>query len=274
MSFGLTNLAVNLAIAGAPFSPRPVENMQAAGIYTTEFPLNKTYINYDDPGAVADAARRLHSGGIRVWSCHPPFGGEWDISQLDDARRRRAVELTIATFPATQAIAAGLIIIHPSAEPIPDAERAARIEQARRSLRELAAAAAPFGLRLAVEILPRTCLGRTSEELMSIIGDSDERLVGACLDANHANLREELPHTVKTLGRRLLTLHISDNDGVDERHWLPGKGVIRWREFLQVLSEHGYGGAFVYETAPLKGDEVKGLKEVRENFQRLLDDTT
>jgi sugar phosphate isomerase/epimerase len=133
------------------------------------------------------------------------------------------------------------------------------------------AAAAPPGLRLAVEILPRTCLGRTSGELMAIIADLDPSRVGACLDANHANLRENLAGSVRSLGTRLLTLHVSDNDGVDERHWMPGRGIINWVEFLRILDASGYNGAFVYETARKKGEEIGGLIEIRANFCRLLE---
>jgi len=269
MRLSRSSLAVNLEIAGTPFSPLSVQRMQEARIQRTEFPLVKRYLAYETDGVLKEAAAVLQDAGIEVWSCHPPFGGEWDISQTDPAKRRRAVELTAGTFAPARALGATRIILHPSAEPIADGDRPARLAQARQSLRELAAVAPP-GLRLAVEFLPRTCLGHTLAELMTIISNLDPERAGACLDVNHANLREDLACCVRTLGDRLLTLHISDNDGVDERHWLPGSGVIHWPAFLRALEQSSYAGAFVYETARRDGQELEGLKEIVRNFTTLL----
>jgi hypothetical protein len=36
----------------------------------------------------------------------------------------------------------------------------------------------------------------------------------------------DLAHTVRQLGDSLSTLHLSDYDGIDEKHELPGKGVL------------------------------------------------
>jgi sugar phosphate isomerase/epimerase len=107
--------------------------------------------------------------------------------------------------------------------------------------------------------------------LLAIIGDLDPNGVGACLDVNHANLRENPADTVRWLGHRLLTLHISDNDGVDERHWMPGRGVINWLEFLGALEDSAYSGTLVYETTPVNGPGVNALNAVRENFAGLLE---
>jgi hypothetical protein len=49
------------------------------------------------------------------------------------------------------------------------------------------------------------------------------------IDINHLNLRErDIAAAVRQLGSRLLTTHCSDNDGLDERHWLPANdgGVV------------------------------------------------
>lgn len=270
MHLSQSALAVNLGIAGSPFSEDVVEKMCKAGIRRAEFPLTKSFIAYDSEAAIREAASKLQDAGIEVWSCHPMFGGQWDISQLDEQKRRHAVELYVNTFPATVALGATLTVIHPSAEPIPDEERFARMEQTRKSLREMAEAASTMRLRLAVEILPRTCLGRTTDEILALLYDLPTEVGGVCLDVNHANLREDLTCTVRTLGNRLLTLHISDNDGVDERHWLPGRGIIRWTEFIRALEAACYTGAFVYETGTEKGKELECLMQIKENFANLL----
>ena len=41
-----------------------------------------------------------------------------------------------------------------------------------------------------------------------------------------------------------MTLHVSDFDGVDERHWMPGKGIVDWNDVIAALVEVGYEGPF------------------------------
>ena len=36
-------------------------------------------------------------------------------------------------------------------------------------------------------------------------------------------------------------------DGVDERHWMPGKGIVDWNDVIAALVEVGYEGPFTFE---------------------------
>ncbi len=56
-----------------------------------------------------------------------------------------------------------------------------------------------------------------------------------------------LGDVVRDLGDRIFTLHLSDYDGVDEKHWVPGEGVIDWTAFMRALHEIGYTGPFNFE---------------------------
>ena len=59
-----------------------------------------------------------------------------------------------------------------------------------------------------------------------------------------------LPDVVRRLGARLMALHLSDYDGVDEKHDMPGRGVLHWKSFMQTLRDVEYDGPFNYETRP------------------------
>lgn len=67
-----------------------------------------------------------------------------------------------------------------------------------------------------------------------------------CFDTNHL-LSEDIVHFVEACGDRIATIHVSDYDRVDERHWLPGKGKIDWPALYGALMKAGYKGAFMYE---------------------------
>jgi sugar phosphate isomerase/epimerase len=51
----------------------------------------------------------------------------------------------------------------------------------------------------------------------------------------------------------LSTLHVHDNNGRGDNHWLPGRGVIDWSDFSKALGEIGFEGTVSLETA-VSGD--------------------
>ncbi|MBR7063270.1 MAG: sugar phosphate isomerase/epimerase, partial [Clostridia bacterium] len=46
----------------------------------------------------------------------------------------------------------------------------------------------------------------------------------------------------------LRVLHVHDNNGVGDFHWLPETGVIDWDNFSRALRDIGFTGVFSLET--------------------------
>jgi sugar phosphate isomerase/epimerase len=108
-------------------------------------------------------------------------------------------------------------IAHSSAEPITDDERLQRIQQTVVSLNKIKSFAAEKKVIVAVETLPRSCVGNTADELVEIISQVNSPYVGICLDVNHMmDQYATLPDVVRQFGDNLITLHLSDYDGIDE----------------------------------------------------------
>jgi sugar phosphate isomerase/epimerase len=104
--------------------------------------------------------------------------------------------------------------------------------------------------QLAVECLPRTCLGNTADELLKIVNSVNNGL-GICFDTNHL-LKEKPEEFAEKAGSLIVTLHVSDYDGIDERHWLPGMGIINWTNVVAELAKSGYSGPFMFEASRRK----------------------
>ncbi|MBQ8812910.1 MAG: sugar phosphate isomerase/epimerase [Lachnospiraceae bacterium] len=156
----------------------------------------------------------------------------WTISYFSELIKK-GVDIGIDNF-----------VIHPSGEPIEETESAERMECAKESLAELAEIAARSGATIAVEDLPRTCLGRNSAEILELI--SVHPALRVCFDTNHL-LSEDIPIFIRNVGSKIITLHVSDYDFLNERHWLPGEGDINWSDVLAALQEVGYAGPWLYE---------------------------
>ena len=84
-----------------------------------------------------------------------------------------------------------------------------------------------------------------------------EELFGYCLDIGHAKLmNKNLYRYIKALGKRLMVLHIHDNDGSKDAHLMPftqtnatGDALaIDWEGMLNGLKEIGYEGPLAFET--------------------------
>lgn len=213
---------------------------------------------------------RADKAGVTIWSVHIPFGGAYDISQINDSLRQIAIELNRKDMERiAQTVSPQKFIIHPSAEPISDEERAARIESSKKSLQELAQKAKELNITLLVENLPRTCLGNTSTELLDIIGGIDNTAI--CFDVNHL-LIESQPTFVQNTKGKIQSTHMSDYDRKNERHWLPGEGVIDWKELLSELVKSGYTGPFIYEASQGKEPDIVTIKTLGERWNKLKQD--
>ncbi|GIP38002.1 endonuclease [Paenibacillus sp. J31TS4] len=205
----------------------------------------------------------LRRSGLDIWTLHIPYGQDWDISQEDELARQGAVERVSGVLRLAREWGVERTVLHPSAEPIAPNRRAGRMEACKESLRAIAAVSEETGVKVGVECLPRTCLGNSAEEMVQLV-DTHPAL-GVCVDVNH--LVKDLPEDfIKKLGQRIVTIHLSDNDGLDEKHWLPGKGVLHWKEIMRALDESGYEGAFMYEVRPLLLDELS------RNYKQLMAD--
>ena len=136
------------------------------------------------------------------------------------------------------------LVLHPSSEPISNDVRMERINNSVESIRMLNFVAEEIGATLCVENLPRTCLGNTPEELISIVDAVPG--VGICFDTNHY-FQGSIDHFLDIAGNRIKTLHCSDYDLVNECHWLPTQGDINWSSLLKRLQELQYEGVFMYE---------------------------
>ena len=214
-----------------------------AGVTAFELSVQLKQHDVLDLEKITKAAR---AEGVDTWSYHLPFYPfeEIDPASVDASVRKNTVERLTALIKKAAFYGFKHAVVHPSGEPIADKERPAAMEYAKESLYSLACTAKESGIVLAVEDLPRTCLGNCSGELAELISVHPDLRV--CFDVNHL-LFEPHKEFLKALGSKIATVHISDYDFINERHWLPLEGNIDWAELMKGFDDIGYGGVFMYE---------------------------
>lgn len=180
-----------------------------------------------------------------------------DFSDYDRAERYAAMEKGVR---GTALLGAPYFVIHcimPFGENNPAHKEelwAMNVEYFTR----LCKVAEEVGVTICFENLPFTSLPLSRwNETFEFVKLMNTPTMKMCLDTGHASVYGDSPaDAVRAIGKEYLaTLHVHDNDGVGDRHWRPGEGVIDWADFTKALHEIGFEGCVSLETAAKKCDD-------------------
>ena len=252
------------------YTPEALSEVKEAGIEYIEVaingfwrkkPENEVYIR------AYEALKQIRAAGLKVWSVHLPFSGSLDISVTDSKKREANLKFFEEMIRLSGIFEPHCLVLHPGSDTIKDEKtRKERLECARNSIGRLAIAARQTGALLCVENLPRTCPGRTAEEIDYLTADIPD--VAVCFDTNHLLLGTH-EDFINKLGDRIKTVHISEYDGIDEKHWLPfhESGIIDWHKTYKALRKAGYKGVFMFEVTKKHGCTPQDLVRVYEQMK-------
>ena len=251
------------------YAPESLAQVKDAGIKYIEVSINgfwrkkpaeEVYIRANH------ALNQIKKAGLKVWSVHLPFSSKMDISVTDTKKREANLRFFEEMIRLAGIFSPKYLVLHPGSDTVTDeTTRSERLKCSRNSICRLALAAKEIGAVLCIENLPRTCPGRTAEEMDYLTAGIPN--VGICFDTNHLLLGSH-EDFIEKVGDRIMTLHISDYDGVDEKHWLPyhENSIIDWNALYKSLKRAGYRGVFMFEVTRKNGtpeDLVKVFKRMK-----------
>lgn len=260
-------IGTSVGIAGGT-TPEGLAKIKAAGIDYIEVTMNPYWRNKPENEVYIkayEALKNIQDAGLEVWSVHLPFSSRLDISQIDKEKREESIRIMTEMIKLAGIFNPTCLVLHPGADTIKDPEtREERLKCSRNSIGRLAITAKEIGAVLCIECLPRTCPGRTADEIDYLTADIPN--VKVCFDTNHL-LIDSHDEFFEKVGDRIFTLHVSDYDKVDEKHWLPyhEKGVVDWEAFNKNLKKIKYKGVFMFEVSGKHGtpeDLVKVHKKI------------
>jgi sugar phosphate isomerase/epimerase len=134
------------------------------------------------------------------------------------------------------------------------------------ALQECSTAAAPYGVRYALEPLNRyeTDLIHSVAEGLELIEWVGANNFGLLLDTFHMNIEEpSLEESIRVCGSRIFHFHVADSN-----RWYPGAGHIDFKRVLNTLFETGYTGFVSGEFMP-KPDADTGAKRAVAHLRSL-----
>jgi sugar phosphate isomerase/epimerase len=215
-----------------------------------------------------EAVVRRHNLEVPALGTGQAWGEErLSFTSNDPAVRRAAVERVKSHIPLARRLGAVIILglIRGITPPGQSHERSmAYLVEA---LQECAAAAAPQGVRFALEPLNRyeTDLIHTVEEGLALIERVGAANFGLLLDTFHMNIEEpSLEESIRLAGRHIFHFHVADSN-----RWYPGAGHLDFVRILSTLRDTGYTGYVSGEFMP-QPDADTGARRALENLRGVL----
>jgi sugar phosphate isomerase/epimerase len=266
-----------------PLGPEHLRELAGFGFGRIELFATIGHFDYHSTAAIQQLAGWLRDARVELHSVHAPIvehllGGVWGppLSTADAAEegRKKAVAETVAALEIARTVPFRYLVVHLGIpdEMKPPAGSNQRLAAAR-SLTEIAAAAAPLGVQVAVEVIPNklsaaAVLVRLVEEDLEL----DPGSVGICLDTGHAFLMGDLADAIETVSGELVTTHVHDNRGKGDDHLVPFEGRIDWPTALMSLEKIGYEGVIMFELANTSTprDVLEKTVGVRRRFEEIL----
>lgn len=96
--------------------------------------------------------------------------------------------------------------------------------------------------------------GSNSDGMLRLLDAVGSPALGVNFDPSHTFPSGEIPHTtVYRLNKRIFHCDFSDNDGMTNVHWRPGKGKMDWKSVFVALKAVGYEGVVSLEFEDVPG---------------------
>jgi sugar phosphate isomerase/epimerase len=251
-------------------APEHLAELAEYGFREIELFAMRGHFDYDQPSAVVALGRSLTDLGLSLHSVHAPIvdrieNGRWgrllSTAAGEEPSRQEAVAEVLAALEVARTIPFRFLVLHLGVPNVLGSINDNSPAAARRSLEQIAAAAAPLGVQVAVEVIPNAL--STPERLVQLIEDDADLPpdgAGICLDMGHAALMGDLADAIDVVSGEMVTTHVHDNRGQRDDHLVPFEGRLDWATALMSIQKVGYDGALVFELA--------GTATPRESLER------
>ncbi|MGB2782967.1 MAG: sugar phosphate isomerase/epimerase family protein [Atribacterota bacterium] len=248
--------------------------LKEAGIKYLEVKPKEGHFNCYDPKYLDEMSKEFKRNGIKVVSMHMPTNGV-DISLIEEYDRIWSVREVEKTALALLRLGGEILVVHPGSEIKDEKTRNVQREKSEQSLEEILKFCEQWGIKIALE---NTLPGKTGDsisEILEIVKKFNSKNLGICLDTGHCNITSAINNhsgveeCLPEIKNCLCHLHIHDNSGKSDDHYLPFEGNIDWKGFVKGLKEINYQGVFMFELRKKTNNE-EILRMIKELYYNLI----
>jgi sugar phosphate isomerase/epimerase len=133
------------------------------------------------------------------------------------------------------------------------------------SLEKIVRKAEELKIKLAVENISRP------DYLDCVFWELQSEYLGFCYDSSHDWLySKNKTELLKKWKHILNAIHLSDNDGIFDRHWLPGEGIVNWNDLAETFSG-SFHGCLTLEVFPKSDEKIDHKNFLKNAYKRVRD---
>ena len=226
-----------------------LSKIAAAGFSYVEIWANEYHL---DPRINPDLKliqRLLHTNKLSVDSIHTPFSG-MNIGYPDESLLPGWLEMMEKCLAYCKELGAYNAVVHLAShhQRLDRKQEAEGLKLIEKFVRELIALGSRYGVEIALENLPKHGNPDYTHSLQSLSKIFTSESIGFCLDVGHAAMNGfDVEQEIEAAGRRLQSVHVSNNDGIVDAHWQPYEGVLNWDRIEGALRTSGYDGPLFLE---------------------------
>ncbi len=197
------------------------------------------------------------------YSLHAPFA-DINIASPSKIMLNASMKRLKQSMFYASALDAKLWVFHPGAKTgIGQFYPGADWKQNNESIQELYKAAEQYGVNIALENLPAKYYFFMSkpEEFVRFYRETNLP-IGIAMDVGHAHLEGQIEPFFNMLADKIVHIHASDNDGLDDQHLGIGEGKIDYKWFQQTLKKMGYDKSVIIESMTNVPESIQKLKQL------------
>ena len=231
--------------------------------------MNTRYIEILDDGTheldkkrVATLKEAAKSYSLE-YSVHAPFA-DINIASPSKTMLNASMKRLKQSMVYSNALDAKLWVFHPGAKTgIGQFYPGADWKQNNESIQALYKAAEEYGVNIGLENLPAKYYFFMSkpEEFVRFYRETNLP-IGIVMDVGHANLEGQIEPFFNMLADKIVHIHASDNNGLDDEHLGIGEGKIDYKWFQQTLKKMGYDKSVIIESMTNVPESIQKLKQL------------
>jgi sugar phosphate isomerase/epimerase len=263
-----THLFVNQRLTAAG-----LERVRGAGFWGVEIFCARQHLDYYDKAQINELGHWFRDSELVMHSLHSPMYSDdvWgrsgpnavlDITESTKARRIAVVDEIKRALEIAEAVPFRYLVQHVGVSGEERDER--KIEAAFSSLDEIHVFAAQRGVEVLLENVPNDL--SSAAALNDFLAQTHLNL-NYCFDVGHAHMGNGIAEEFDLMKERIRSTHLHDNDGQDDLHQFPTRGVINWRTTMALLRSRAGQYPLLLE---LKA--VAGMEHPAEEAKRAADD--
>ncbi|MBN2581976.1 MAG: sugar phosphate isomerase/epimerase [Planctomycetes bacterium] len=151
-------------------------------------------------------------------------------------QRSAGIDLVRNRVAMTRRLGSDVVVMHLPPGPKAHDTMKSWWRRLRHTLDELRPYARRHRVRLAIE----NSHDDNMDRIERLFADYGSDYLGLCYDSGHGSVAGNGLDRLEKVKDRLIALHLHDNDGKEDKHWLPFAGTTDWPRLAHIIATSGY----------------------------------